>query len=53
MQAPLRKVTINGGFPCNSWYDIKQLTSEKGSNVKEEDIISIKEVNESLELIED
>ncbi len=25
IQAPLRRVTINGGMKCNSWYDIKML----------------------------
>lgn len=31
LQAPLRPVTINGGIPFNSWYDIKAFNKTSGN----------------------
>jgi len=49
LQAPLRPVTINSGYPFNSWYDIKALNKTSG---KEEDLYSVQEVKESAEIID-
>lgn len=49
IQAPSRKVTINGGAKFNSWYDIKDFSFTG----KDEDKYSIKEINESLSIIEE
>lgn len=41
LQAPERPVTINQGYKCNSWYDIKAFNKISG---KEEDLYSVQEV---------
>ena len=46
LEAPNRKVTINDGDTCNSWYDIK---ADIGTD---EEKYSIEEIKESLEIIE-
>ena len=47
LQAPNRPVTINGGAPCNSWYDIKSF----GPGSKEEDRLSYDEIKASYNTI--
>lgn len=48
LNAPIRKVTINGGAKCNSWYDIRSL----GATGSDEDRFSLQEVNDSLAIID-
>ena len=48
LNAPRRRVTINGGMISTSWYDIYNLSS--GCNA--EDRFSVEEVNDSLKIIE-
>lgn len=38
LTAPLRQVTINGGYVMTSWYDIKSLDK---NTMKEEDLYSV------------
>lgn len=40
LNAPYRKVTINGGYPSTSWYDILSLSVQ----AKNEDRFNLKEV---------
>ena len=47
IQAPVRPVTINGGAPCTSWYDITSLDF-KGV---EKERYSLPQLNESLQIL--
>ncbi|KAL4512888.1 hypothetical protein ABPG72_017573 [Tetrahymena utriculariae] len=49
LTAPERPVTVNGGYVCNSWYDIKSLDK---NTMKEEDLYSVSEVKDSYEIIQ-
>lgn len=48
MNAPRRRVTINGGMFSTSWYDIYSLLADSD----DEDRFSVEEVNDSLKIIE-
>ena len=48
LTAPIRKVTINGGMSCTSWYDIIAFRFE-AENIDK--AVSMKEVNESIERV--
>jgi len=34
-EAPVQKVTLNGGFPCTSWYDITAITPHRSFSLVE------------------
>ena len=48
LHAPFRPVTINGGIPFTSWYDIRDLSGVG----KEEERFNFEEVRESLGIID-
>jgi phospholipase/carboxylesterase len=48
LNAPIRKVTINGGMQSTSWYDIYNLAP----NGKNEERFNLEEVKDSLRIIE-
>ena len=43
--APVRPVTVNGGMPCPSWYDIRHMGSGPGRESAEEVHQSAKDIN--------
>lgn len=48
LHAPFRPVSINGGIPFTSWYDIRNLSG----GGKEEERFNFDEVRESLAIID-
>lgn len=52
LQAPIRKVTVNGGAQCTSWYDIKTFDREKWMKQSDEDVYSMEEIKDSQKILD-
>lgn len=51
LNAPMRKVTINGGMLCSSWYDIKTFDPQKLATLPDEKIFSVGEIEDSHKIV--